>query len=106
MANDDAWSSGWSQGDNAAQKRKDKPKKQKNDKNTGGTEDTVTGLSGNPYSILSYLPKLHSGGKVKKTGAYRLKKNEVVLTSTQAKAAGIKKGSKKTGSKKSVSKKA
>ena len=42
------------------------------------------------------LSNLHSGGTVKKTGNYRLRKGEKVLTVTQQKAVGIKAGKKKT----------
>jgi hypothetical protein len=53
------------------------------------------------------LGQMHSGGKVKKTGNYRLRKKEIVLTATQAKAAGIKgaKGKKKSVSRKRISSK-
>lgn len=103
MANDEAWSSGWSQGEGAAQKRKDKKNKQKDSQSN--SSGSASG-GGNPYSILSYLPKLHSGGKVKKTGAYRLKKGELVMTSTQQKSAGLKKyGKKKTAGRKRVASK-
>ena len=39
----------------------------------------------------------HSGGKVRKTGFYKLKKGEVVLTVPQQKAIGLKRGKKKNG---------
>lgn len=87
MANDDAWSSGWQQGAGAAQKKKDK-------KAQGGA--SKSGIA--PTGDMS-LPKLHSGGKVKKTGNYRLRKGEAVLTIGQQKEVGIKKdGKKKSGS--------
>lgn len=35
-------------------------------------------------AMLPDLPKLHKGGKVKRTGAYRLRKGERVLTAKQA----------------------
>jgi hypothetical protein len=44
----------------------------------------------------------HSGGKVRKTGFYKLKKGEVVLTVAQQKAVGIKHGKKKSSSRKRV----
>jgi hypothetical protein len=37
----------------------------------------------------------HSGGRIKKTGNYRLRKKELVLTVAQQKAAGLQKGGKK-----------
>jgi len=45
--------------------------------------------------IVSPISNLHSGGKVKKTGPYRLRKGELVLTISQQKAAGLKKSWKK-----------
>jgi hypothetical protein len=45
--------------------------------------------------ITSPISNLHKGGIVKKTGNYRLRKGERVLTVTQQKAAGLKKGGKK-----------
>jgi len=110
MANQDAWQSGWDKGTATANKNKkktddtgDKDEKKKSSKKGSGSSS-----SGNPWSILNYIPKLHNGGKVKKTGNYRLRKKEVVLTATQAKAAGIKgaQGKKKTGARKRVSGKA
>jgi len=83
MANDDAWASGWSQGAGAAQKKKDKK----------ALAPAKAGIA--PTGDLGGLPKLHSGGKVKKTGNYRLRKGEAVLTVTQQKEAGIKKSGKK-----------
>jgi hypothetical protein len=44
----------------------------------------------------------HNGGKVRKTGFYRLKKNEVVLTVPQQRAIGLKRGKKKTAPRKRV----
>lgn len=46
------------------------------------------------------LGTLHSGGKVKKTGNYRLRKNELVLTMGQQRSAGLKKTNKKINTKK------
>ena len=37
----------------------------------------------------------HSGGKVRKTGFYKLKKDEMVLTVAQQKSVGLKKGGRK-----------
>lgn len=48
----------------------------------------------------------HSGGKVRKTGFYRLRKGEVVLTVSQQKAVGLKThGKKKASSRKRVASK-
>ena len=47
----------------------------------------------------------HSGGTVKKTGIYKLKKGERVLTVAQQKSVGIKKGKKKTNARKRVASK-
>lgn len=94
MANDDAWSSGWQQGAGAAQKKKD-------DKANKSKLGSLKGVA--PTGDLSDIPKLHSGGKVKKTGNYRLRKGEAVLTIGQQKEAGIKKdGKKKSGSRKRI----
>lgn len=43
---------------------------------------------------------MHKGGKVKKTGPYRLRKGEVVLTVGQQREAGLKPSKKKSGTKK------
>ena len=93
MANDDAWSAGWSQGSGAAQKKKDK-KKSTVPKQFSGYVD--------PAGLFSF----HKGGTVKKTGAYRLKKGEKVLTVAQQKSVGIKStGKKKSSSHKRVASK-
>ena len=47
----------------------------------------------------------HSGGKVTKTGPYRLRKGEIVLTVGQQKAAGLKKTAKKKSTGKRVASK-
>lgn len=43
--------------------------------------------SSNPYT--SWITTLHKGGSVRKTGNYRLRKGEIVLTREQQKAHGI-----------------
>jgi hypothetical protein len=101
MASDEAWQAGVDIATGAKDKKKKKytgmSKKKMGGKDDSSGEKTA---SGNPYSILSYLPKLHHGGKVKKTGNYRLRKKEVVLTVAQQKKAGLlKKGGKKTARK-------
>jgi hypothetical protein len=88
MANDDAWSAGWAQGSGAAQKRKDKKDKTKTEKpkQFSGSLDPST------------LASFHKGGTVKKTGPYRLRKGEKVLTIQQQKSAGLKNTGKKKAS--------
>ena len=83
MANDDAWSSGWAQGSGAAQKKKDKKSAAQPQKQSG--MNMLAGAVG----------AFHKGGKVKKTGNYRLRKGEAVLTVKQQREVGIKKGGKK-----------
>ena len=104
MANTDAWSSGWQKGTDVAQKNKNKGQGKGKQGGTGAPAGGTAG-GGNPYSILSLLPKLHKGGKVKKTGPYRLRKGEIVLTAEQQKEHGLKKGKgKATGRKRMASK--
>ena len=55
--------------------------------------------------IMSPISNLHSGGKVKRTGNYRLRKGEVVLTVKQQREVGIKTGKKKSSSRKRVASK-
>jgi len=93
MANDDAWQAGLDIGSGKNKKSKKKPNKNRADKD-GPTSGAASG-GGNPYSILKYLPLKHSGGKVKKTGAYRLKRGETVLTKTQMKSMRGKKSARK-----------
>ncbi len=109
MANDDAWQAGVDIATSNKDRRKKKgAEKDKNGAKTGaaGAQDAASGGGGNKWSILSYLPKLHSGGRVKKTGAYRLRKNEIVLTKGQQKTVGIKQGGKKNAPRKKVARKA
>ncbi len=95
MANEAAWTSGWQQGSDQSKKDKDK----KDQSNQGKPQSS----GGNPWSILSYLPRLHKGGKVKRTGGYLLRKGEIVLTPKQAQKHGIKSGRKKSHGHKRVS---
>lgn len=105
MANDAAWQSGTDIAESSKYRRKKKSGEGKG-KNSGPTSGAAMNASGNPYNILNYLPKLHKGGSVKKTGNYRLKKGEKVLTGPQQKRAGLKKGGKKKHAKKRVAGKA
>jgi len=89
MANDDAWAAGWAQGSGAAQKKKDS-KKQKSGK--AGQDDFKIA---NTAKDMAKPPLFHKGGRVKKSGLARVRKNEVVLTVSQQKAVGLKKGGKK-----------
>lgn len=55
--------------------------------------------------VLFPISNFHKGGTVKKTGAYKLKKGERVLTVAQQKSVGIKKGKKTSGRKRVAGKK-
>lgn len=69
----------------------------------GKGKDNKSGKGGKSKGGM--MGMLHSGGKVPKTGNYRLRKNEVVLTVGQQKAAGLKKkSSKKTTGKRPAAK--
>jgi len=57
------------------------------------------------FHVTSPISNLHKGGRVKKTGPYRLRKGELVLTVSQQKAYGLKKGKKKATSRKRISSK-
>ena len=99
MANDDAWQAGLdiASGKNGGHKKKKKGNADKR-AGKGKAASTASGAKsggGNPFSILHYLPKLHKGGKVKKTGAYRLRKGETVVTAKQMKAVHGKKTTRK-----------
>ena len=97
MANVDAFLSGWDMGSKGDSKRP-KQKKQPKDVKQITTSD---GQTLTPLPLKGY----HKGGKVKKTGPARLKKGEVVLTASQAKAVLRKGGNKKKGTHKRVSSK-
>jgi hypothetical protein len=84
MANDDAWSAGIQMGSNASQKRK----VDKSEKKLSG----IKNIAGNPNNSMqttsAQSPLIGSkkkGGKVKRTGAYRLHKGERVLTVRESK---------------------
>ena len=93
-------------------KKKKHKKKGDADKQGKNTGTTAASGGGNPWSILSYLPKIfsggkgHSGGKVAQTGTYRLRKGELVLTKAQQKKVGIKQRGKNKVAHKRVSGKA
>ena len=76
--------------------KKSNKKNSKDDKSNKGASDSASSAKsgGNPWSILSYIPKLHKGGKVRKTGVYRLKKGEKVITASQEKSCVKKRGKK------------
>lgn len=52
--------------------------------------------------VLFPISNFDKGGKVKKTGVYKLKKGERVLTIAQQKSVGIKHGKRKTSGRKRV----
>ncbi len=96
MANDAAWQAGV----DIAQGKKKKQTKIGSDKDTSDGKNKVGGLLG---YMGKKIGKLHSGGTVKKTGNYRLRKGERVLTVAQQKSAGLKKvGKKNTHARKRV----
>ncbi len=96
MANDAAWQAGIDLGKTSKYNRKNKRSGDKgNDASTASAAKGAAGGGGNPWSILSYLPKLHGGGKVRKTGAYRLKRGETVVTAKQMKTLRGKKSTRK-----------
>jgi hypothetical protein len=55
--------------------------------------------------VLFPISNFDKGGKVKKTGVYKLKKGERVLTVAQQKSVGIKRGKKPSGRKRVAGKK-
>jgi hypothetical protein len=89
MANDDAWSSGWAQGQNASDKKKygkvDKPKKMPK---AVGQVTTSDGQTLTPTAMPKQFKK---GGKVKRTGVALVHKGEKVLTAAEAKQCASKK---------------
>ena len=104
MANDQAWQAGM----DIAQGKKDK----KTWKPTGEGDAPKKKGGGFGKKLLHVLSPIsnigskHKGGSVKKTGNYRLKKGEKVLTGPQQKRAGLKKGGKKKHAKKRIAGKA
>jgi hypothetical protein len=92
MANDQAWQAGM----DIAQERKDKKSwgnfGQKPQKKESGWKKVL--------HVLSPVSNFDHGGPVKRTGLYKLKKGEHVLTAKQARMHGIKgRGKKKNGKK-------
>jgi hypothetical protein len=96
MANDEAWQAGV----DIAQKKKSKSQSK------AGDPQKKEGWGKRFLHALSPISNLHKGGTVKKTGEYRLKKGERVLTGPQQKRAGLKKSGKKKAGKKRVARKA
>jgi hypothetical protein len=96
MANDQAWQAGM----DIAQKRRDRKDwgnfGQKPQKKESGWKKFL--------HIASPITNFDQGGAVKKTGVYKLKKGEHVLTASQAKAQGLKTGKKKGTRKRTASK--
>ena len=92
MANVDAFNQGFDAGMGKTDQKKKKSTKDNN------TNSGPVSQPGYDFSSRYAMPKLHKGGKVKRTGAYRLKKGEIVLTAVQAKSHGVKTGKKKSGS--------
>lgn len=84
MANQEAWTEGWQQGQKATQRRR------KNKGGKGGGSSSGGAGGGNPWSILSLIgksiPSLKGGGKVKKTGLHVLHKGEVVTPAHKARS--------------------
>lgn len=94
MANDAAWQAGV----DIATKHKDEKNKKDSWGNFGQPQKPKESGWKKFLHIASPISNLHKGGTVKKTGNYRLRKKEMVLTVAQQKAAGIKNGSKKKAS--------
>jgi hypothetical protein len=107
MANVDAFNSGFDMGSG---KKSPKKKTGEKDGQDSGKATGLKGYLGKKFGKHNNSPKqfsepeegpvasaysFHKGGTVKKTGNYRLRKGEKVLTISQQKAAGIKKGGKK-----------
>lgn len=95
MANNDAWNAGWKTGKDAAKGKQKKTAKPVN-RDTTPDEQTLTSSA----SLKSY----HRGGKVRHTGPAKLKKGEIVLTTAQARACGVKTRKKSHGQKRAVTK--
>ena len=98
MANDDAWSSGWAQGQMASDKKKygKEPKEKKKPKPV----NKVFTSDGQELTPTAMPKQFKKGGKVRKTGKALVHKGEIVLTKKQAK-----KYVKKTGNRKRVASK-
>lgn len=92
MANDAAWQAGVDIATN---------KKGKGKKKSQLLQQPSPSTLADPGKYASY----HKGGTVKKTGNYRLRKKEVILTVAQQKAVGLKGGKKKSSVRKRVASK-
>jgi hypothetical protein len=99
MADDAAWQAGVDIG------TEKKSQKKKNGSSGNGKKEILGDLTSKTPNPSDNTPKLHKGGRVKRTGNYRLRKKEVVLTVAQQKAAGIKRGKKKSSVRKRVASK-
>ncbi len=91
MANDAAWQAGV----DIASKHKDDKKNKGSWGNFGQTQQPKESGWKKAMHVLFPISNFDKGGKVKKTGVYKLKKGERVLTVAQQKAHGLKKGGKK-----------
>jgi hypothetical protein len=89
MADVGTWNQAEKEGNESGAKMKDK-----------ATKGPLGAIGG-----LAPMGSKHSGGKVTKTGPYRLRKGEIVLTVGQQKAAGLKKTAKKKSTGKHVASK-
>ena len=72
--------------------------------NESGAKMKDNATSGPMGALGKLMGSKHSGGKVTKTGPYRLRKGEIVLTVGQQKAAGLKTAKKKSTGKRVASK--
>lgn len=83
MANDAAWQAGWDAGGAASRKQKAPKNKKSADGNASPDVDQSAqkkqGGRKNPFSILSYIPHMKKGGRVKKTGLAVVHKGEYVV---------------------------
>ena len=102
MANADAFNQGFDAGMSKTDQKKKKPGK---DTNTNSGPVSQPGYDWSSRYEKPVAGTMHKGGTVKKTGNYRLKKGEKVLTIAQQKAVGLKTGKKKPTGKKRVASK-
>jgi hypothetical protein len=88
---------------NEAKKQPDGGKKLTHDQAWGnfGQKPKESGWT-KAMHVLFPISNFDKGGRVKKTGVYKLKKGERVLTVAQQKSVGLKHGKKKTTSRKRV----
>lgn len=99
MANDAAWQAGV---DIAQKKKSDNKSKKDSWGNFGQPQKPKESGWKKFLHIASPISNLHSGGRVKRTGNYRLRKGELVLTVSQQKEYGLKKKTSKKSSRKRV----